>query len=619
MSIASLYPSINPSLLLDFANSKVLDPRITFTRTTTATYYDGVTTAKAEENLLVQSQTLNNSPWSVTYSSLTADTTTAPDGTSTADTLTEDTTANIFHQIYQNSSTLPAGNYTFSIYAKANTRTFVCVNIAPDSSSRRYAVIANLSTGAITTTATDNSPTGTANSITSVGNGWYRVSVSVTHTSGYIGATAALSDSGTPTFSAYALPFYTGNGTGSIYLWGAQLEQRSSATAYTATTTQAITNYIPVLQTAAAGQARFDHNPTTGESLGLLIEEARTNSLTYSAQFDNAAWVKSGNTITSNTIIAPDGTLTGDKVVPASSQTYNQNYQNKTLSTGTNYAISCYAKKGEYSYLNLGFVYSTGNYAGAQFDLNAGSVLYTRAAASGYSVVSTSITPVGNGWYFCTVVATTGLADSYINVVASNSTWTSGSPDVAIAGNGFSGIYIWGAQLEAGSFATSYIPTVASTVTRNADAASMTGTNFSSWFNNGEGTLYAEASTSAANTAKRFAQIDSGAESNRIQIAAEASGTTKNFAVVTNSSTQAYTPVSASYPVKVGAGYKVNDFGASFNGGAIQTDTSGTVPALSVMRFGAASDASENMNGCLRKVSYYPAKATSAQIVGLTT
>jgi hypothetical protein len=333
----------------------------------------------------------------------------------------------------------------------------------------------------------------------------------------------------------------------------------------------------------------------------------------YSADFTNAVWTTNASSITTNAVIAPDGTLTADVLVESSTTAAHYVQSSAvSVSSGASYTFTVYAKSWYRSVLQI--LFNGGDISGdprANFDLSTGVL------GSVDSGITATITSVGNGWYRCSCSFTTATTNNYPIICIQTS--TTASRAASYAGNGFSGIFIWGAQLEAGSFATSYIPTVASTATRNADAASMTGTNFSSWFNNGEGTLYAEASTSAANTAKRFAQIDSGAESNRIQIAAEASGTTKNFAVVTNSSTQAYTPVSASYPVKVGAGYKVNDFGASFNGGAIQTDTSGTVPALSVMRFGAASDASENMNGCLRKVSYYPAKATSAQIVGLTT
>ena len=568
MSIASLYPSINPSLLLDFANVKRLDPRITFTRTTTATYYDGVTTAKAEQNLLTYSQEFDNAVWSKTSGSVTANADNAPDGTSTADLFTPSASD---ARIQQNFFPTGAVQCTCSVWLRSATGS----SFSTDLLFWRVSPFSSIATTTITVTTT-----------------WQRFTLTAT------------------ALDATAHAFVIGGGgslaTGeNIYLWGAQLEQRSSATAYVATTSQAITNYIPVLQTASAGQARFDHNPTTGESLGLLIEEARTNSFTYSSDFSDATWTKNNATITANTIVAPDGTLTGDKLVETTTaNSAHQVYKGTTL-TAAPYTFSFYAKAAERTWC---VVYFDSGFSAAYINLANGTV---GSNPSGYAI---TVTSVGNGWYRIAATRTATAATWYtaIELATADNVRT-------YTGDGFSGIFIWGAQLEAGSFATSYIPTVASTVTRNADAASMTGTNFSSWFNNGEGTLYAEASTSAANTAKRFAQIDSGAESNRIQIAAEASGTTKNFAVVTNSSTQAYTPVSASYPVKVGAGYKVNDFGASFNGGAIQTDTSGTVPALSVMRFGAASDASENMNGCLRKVSYYPAKATSAQIVGLTT
>ena len=598
MSIASLYPSINPSLLLDFANSKVLDPRITFSRTTTATYYDGVTTAKAEENLVLYSQAFDNAAWAKNGITVTANSVAAPDGTTTAETI-DDGTVNGYHEVTQGFAPASGTNYTISVYAKqpaSNSRRYLNLSVWTGGSAYAAAIF-DLQTQAISSGAQGSGYAIVSSSCTETysGSGWFRCVLTVT--SGSSATTYfSICTSNTATISSgnYGLITYTGSNQ-QLYIWGAQLEQRSSATAYTATTTQAITNYIPVLQTASAGQARFDHNPTTGESLGLLIEEARTNVATYSEDFGNAAWSKGGSVVaapvvTTNQVIAPNGTLTGDQVdLPAVS--------------GTN----------AFSLIYFPFTASALAYTGSFYlkGKNGGEQIWINFTKNGVNYTQTLCTLTTSWQRFSLSSTLTAGGDNFqIGVDLRDSAQSAKSAQT---------FFIWGAQLEAGSFATSYIPTVASSVTRNADAASMTGTNFSSWFNNGEGTLYAEASTSAANTAKRFAQIDSGAESNRIQIAAEASGTTKNFAVVTNSSTQAYTPVSASYPVKVGAGYKVNDFGASFNGGAIQTDTSGTVPALSVMRFGAASDASENMNGCLRKVSYYPAKATSAQIVGLTT
>ena len=80
MSISSLYPTTRPSLVLDFANTKQLDPRITFARPTTATYYDGKTVAKAEENLLKYSQEFNNAAWTKQNATVTANSIAAPDG-----------------------------------------------------------------------------------------------------------------------------------------------------------------------------------------------------------------------------------------------------------------------------------------------------------------------------------------------------------------------------------------------------------------------------------------------------------------------------------------------------------------------------------------------------------
>ena len=113
-------PDIRPSLLLDFANSKTLDPRITFTRGSTATYYDGVTTAKAEENLQPYSQEFDNGDWQKNNSSVSANSIAAPDGTTTADTITADGGSALSHGISTTggTSTISSAVATVSVYAK---------------------------------------------------------------------------------------------------------------------------------------------------------------------------------------------------------------------------------------------------------------------------------------------------------------------------------------------------------------------------------------------------------------------------------------------------------------------------------------------------------------------
>ena len=589
MSIASLYPSINPSLLLDFANSKVLDPRITFSRTTTATYYDGVTTAKAEENLFTYSQEFDNAAWSKALVTITSNATTAPDGTSTADLAVANTT-NGDHSVVQ-SFTFPADTtLTISCYMKAAGYDYGVIRHYSAGNGDVWASF-NLSTGAV-----DSNSSGVTASITSVGSSWYRCVMTKTYSSATSGNSygirvANAGGIGTP---------FAGNGTSGIYIWGAQLEQRSSATAYTATTSQAITNYIPVLQTAAAGQARFDHNPTTGESLGLLIEEARTNVATYSEDFGNAAWSKGGSVVaapvvTTNQVIAPNGTLTGDQVdLPAVS--------------GTN----------AFSLIYFPFTASALAYTGSFYlkGKNGGEQIWINFTKNGVNYTQTLCTLTTSWQRFSLSSTLTAGGDNFqIGVDLRDSAQSAKSAQT---------FFIWGAQLEAGSFATSYIPTVASSVTRNADAASMTGTNFSSWFNNGEGTVYWDrrrTNTSAnpeitiynSTLATAFyngsiAYINT-APSGTIAASSLANG-------VTQASITTGTGLTGTGSVKTAYAYKANDFAGSSNGQSAGTDTSG------ILQTGVDTLAffTSGLNGFqhLGKFAYYPTRLTNAQLQALT-
>ena len=387
-----------------------------------------------------------------------------------------------------------------------------------------------------------------------------------------------------------------------IYLWGAQLEQRSSVTAYQVTTTAPITNYIPVLLTAPVNVARFEHNPTTGESLGLLIEEQRTNLTTYSDDFSNAYWTKTGGTITSNTIVAPDGTLTGDKFVETSGS--GSKYISTAVFAANTYTLSIYAK---YAGKQFFWVSVDGSVTAVFFDVLNGTI-----AATGAGNTAT-ITSVGNGWYRCTVAKTTASSLAlYFGTSAVSNSYTT-------TGDGFSGIYIWGAQLEAGAFATSYIPTVASQVTRSADSASMTGTNFSSWYRADEGTLYGEAVLGANPNDKYVAEISDNTVNNRMSIASTSNPYTQTFV---NGVVQASMNATATFINATGKAsitYKTNDFAIVGNGGTLTTDALGTVPVVNTLSFGRQRDGSSTLNGSIKKLAYYPKRLTNAELQGLTT
>ena len=218
-----------------------------------------------------------------------------------------------------------------------------------------------------------------------------------------------------------------------------------------------------VIQTAASGEARFDHDPETGESLGLLVEEARTNLVTYSEDFSGTGWT--GATIVStNVTSSPDGTSTADLVYPSSTGFYRARYI--PITTSGTVTLSAYVKSAGWRYINLSMVATV---AAVKFDLidNAYNVVN-----SNYS--NADIHSVGNGWFRIQAACDVATVSGDAFAITFSDDFAGG---MYATTSGTSGIYIWGAQLEVGSFPTSYIPTSGSTVIRAADVASLTNSS----------------------------------------------------------------------------------------------------------------------------------------------
>ena len=485
----------------------------------------------------------------------------------------------------------------FSVFAKADTRTIISL-VGNAASTTGYF---DLSVG---------TATGTGASIVSVGNGWYRCVLAFT--SAFTGATSNiiyLVSTGT-TIS------YTGDGTSGAFIWGAQFEQRSAVTAYTPTTTQAITNYIPVLLTAASGVPRFDHNPISGDSLGFLVEEQRTNLVTYSSEFDNAAWTKNAVAISANTIIAPDGTLTGDKLTVDSTLGAHGLYEILTVSASTAHTGTVYLKRGDYQYGYISLFGTGSTYYTAVFDLNNGTLSSTNGSST-----STSITSVGNGWYRVSLTVNSASTTGVVYIGASNAatlTYSGGVP--SYTGNGVGSIYIWGAQLEAGGFATSYIATVASQVTRAADAASMTGTNFSSWYNAGQWTAYAEATSAAVTLNSTVFSISDGTGSttNKINVDTGSNIRTFNYSNgVNNYILSSLATISNNSMFKVATAVAANDVAATANGNTVKTSSAMTLMPLNIIRLSFFDN--NYLNGTIKKFAYYPRRLSNEELQEMTS
>jgi hypothetical protein len=428
----------------------------------------------------------------------------------------------------------------------------------------------------------------TANQPQNVGDGWLRCSLSFTGTGGadaYIGASSAAN---------------TRNGTdgGTIYLWGAQLEQSST-----------VGEYIPTGATINSAP-RFDHNPVTGESLGLLVEEQRTNLLVQSEDF-LTSWSRTGllafgSGSTVNAIAAPNGTITADLITEdTSSSTHRISQAGLTAVSGQN-TVSVYAKQGPRS-RNFMINANALTNARATFNLRTGAVENVVNGAA-------SIQDVGSGWYRCSVTGTsTGATSSIFLQVVDGTTET-------YTGDGTSGIYIWGAQLEAGAFPTSYIPTTTATVTRSADVASITGTAFSSWYRQDEGTVFAEAQS--LRSGGRIMMFDDGTTNNRWELRVTSSIPTLNSwsnNVQDGSASSGVNIGDPSTAFKSVGSIALNNAAISTNGATVGLDSSLALP-IAINRFfiGSFQGTGTYANGTIRRLTYWPQRLPNSTLQEIT-
>lgn len=209
----------------------------------------------------------------------------------------------------------------------------------------------------------------------------------------------------------------------------------------------------------------------------LLLEPQRTNNSQYSEDFSNSVWVKARLTVTGNQAVSPDGTVTADKLIENTDNNSHLLYQTSSVSA-QDYTSSIFLKQNGRKKIRLRFDNaSTLRYA--EFNLENGIV-------DSSSNATASIENYGNGWYRC-IIKVTATATTFYNTVQ----LLSDSGDLSYQGDGASGVYMWGAMVEQGSYPTSYIPNLSTgTTTRSADVCNGSGT--SAEFNDSEGVLFAE-------------------------------------------------------------------------------------------------------------------------------
>lgn len=382
-----------------------------------------------------------------------------------------------------------------------------------------------------------------------------------------------------------------------------------------------------ILRTAAEDEPRFDHSGT-GKSLGLLIEESRTNAITYSFDLGNTGtggWYTDANkgglngsggknyfVTQSNTTdtLAPDGTYTATKLSAPS--TIKKPKPDPTIDEDS--AIHLISKvqpsAGASSFyikdpsnfangLNKIGIMSGGTYNSAKgfatFDL-VNNQVSTRNSAS-----DAKIEAVGNGWYRISCVTGQGGCWGF-------NAWNGLTSD----------LYIWGAQQEAGgSFATSYIATNGAAEDRAADFCSIEGDNFSSWYNQSEGTVIVDfISDYDAGSNTPAASISDGGTSQRISLRPR--NTIYGSKGVANLTVNETPP---NVPDKVA--WSFDSSGLSLISGSANDlyDSPLASQTLTQLYIGQYSPIAsrDRIGGTIARLSYYPRRLSDEQLQALTS
>ncbi len=537
---------------------------------------------KAKENLLLQSNSFDTT-WVNTNTTETGGQT-GYDGTNNA-WLIEKSAG--FGRIAQSISV--SGVHTASVYVKAGTLSWCRFLMLPVAAGTDPQVYVNLATGALGSQY--NNITATS---TSVGGGWYRITLTFLQAVTEFRIYPAENDN---TVSATS---------GSIYIQDAALCHGLIAQDYVETTTTA------VVEGLTADLPRLDYSG--GASCGsLLLEPSRTNLATHSEYFNTYSSTRLS--VTANSSVSPEGVTNATKLTPDTNNASHYFIQTNSVTSGQKTTITFFAKADGYNFIRA--VFSSVNSAYPDyyqsFDLSDGSL----DDSSG--VDDADIEPMGNGWYRCTATATAAAS-----VVSSNYFFvfeTSGT--TAFAGNGTSGVLIYGLQVETNSsYPTSYIPTYGTAANRGADSCSKTG--ISSLIGQTEGTIFVDMNyTNTNNTADAtpFRVLGSGSAQMYVEI-----NTNETFeAVVVNSvGTLVFNSTSATQTAgrkKMAIAYKGSDFAYYINGTQIAVQTSGAFASASLdsLNLGMYSSGVQVLADSVNQTLVFPTRLTNAELAALTT
>ena len=374
-----------------------------------------------------------------------------------------------------------------------------------------------------------------------------------------------------------------------------------------------------LIETVASVVSRLNYPLIDGVVNGCpshLLEPQRLQLIQYSEDFSQSYWTKSGSSLVSNQL-SPKGDLSAFKLVEDTSTALHYLIKTISVTSGTSYTYSFFAK---YNGRHLQLSSSTGfPSAHINYDLQNGTLLI----ASG-GTVSGTIEELTDGYYRCTYTDTANATSTGGLIIPLLINSTTASKNISYTGDGTSGIYIFGAQLEQGSYPTSYIPNYGTSagITRSAETAN--GAGDASTFNDSEGVLMAELSIDANDGNFRFLSISDGTSTNAVWVYYRSDANQINFRVIVggvSSFDYIYTINNATENTKLLLKYKENDFSAWVNGFEVLTENSGITfsgNVLNELEFNRP-DGINNFYGNVKQLQYFDSALNDSDLETITS
>lgn len=642
-------PVVMPTLLLDFLNRKSLDGRASFARLSVATCYgpdgklrvvpanqprfehdpltgarQGLLIEESRTNLLTATQDLTRT-WIGVRATALPRMGASPDGGFGASKLIEDNSGGSTHQLSQNISFNNGWTYAFSVYVKAAERTIVqlAFNGAAFSTPQRAAF--NLVTG-VANVAQGSPLVG----IAPVGGGWYRISMIAASTSANVASCVLYLTDATGAVS------YNGDAMSGAFFWGAQVEAGNFLTSYipsseTVTARTSVATYFDqggVLRTAAAGVARqaYGFDGQRWAPAGLVVEGAATNVVLASQTFNHEKWVSGAGgsaQAVDNTTISPDGTKNAATITDSVTNEIQGLQQGLAITSSTGgQTASLFMKAGTSSIASLRLTLSGATSVVGEVIVNlANGAAIWRGGVAGFRYLVQS---VGGGWWRVSLtLIDNGSGNTNANLEI-RPAWAATLKDIfesSATGN----IAVWGAQLEAGYYATSYIATTTDAVTRAADSVTSAAVMrewetitlpLTGWYNFQEGTIAASWTAQASGQSKYPWSLEGPAGLLNVY---DSNGQVGMFATANGATLhQQETNRVPTGPQRAAHAFTAQDFAMSLNGQGVLTANSATMPQPAALRLGNRNAGDRPLNGCLRHLRYFPKRLTNSELQALS-